>query len=581
MSSDPKAEVEISAHSRGLAAKLREARAKFGQFGAELKKNVFGKDFGSPKFFGKAGAQMLGNLGSSVVGGATSFLVDQAQDVMRFEDQLVRLQITADKTPEYMHAFAKSVRETSNETGLSADSILEASTAYVALTGDMDGAAASAKTWARVAQATGSAPADIAKAAASLKTVANIKPEEMEGVFAAMAIQGKEGAIELHDYAGQLANVLPMWMQFGKGGPNTSAVKEAGAAMQAIKHGFGGDAGETVTAQNDLLTSFRKNWKQFHHQGIEVFATDPKTGIKQLRNVLDIVRDIAKSKLAHNEPLLGKTLGGRNTAYRALVELLDGVTVKEGKALSFIDELIMKSNDTSVIGRDLETYMTSPAGKMAQAFTQVKNAIADAMTPERIAAFSKAVVSSVNFLIDAVTWVRELKDALENHEKYETNASANAIAAGYDGASAKEKRAASQKLRKEYADEGDVKVDPDASGIVAETQRAMQQGHDAKKLAADMLEQRAAREAGIRAPVFRQPIAGGVVEAVKAAQARDHEQAVKISESWAPVIRLLQSIAKTSQETAAHAAKGTKIQVDGKTVVHAYNGAKRGTRPGG
>ena len=60
MARDPKAEVEITAHSRNLAAKLREARSKFASFGSALKKEVFGPlaEDGKKGFWGKGGAQM-------------------------------------------------------------------------------------------------------------------------------------------------------------------------------------------------------------------------------------------------------------------------------------------------------------------------------------------------------------------------------------------------------------------------------------------------------------------------------------------------------------------------------------------
>jgi hypothetical protein len=63
--SNPKAEIQITAESRTLGAKLRDARAQLGKFGGELKKEVFGKKLVEKGFLGEAGAHMVGGLGAS------------------------------------------------------------------------------------------------------------------------------------------------------------------------------------------------------------------------------------------------------------------------------------------------------------------------------------------------------------------------------------------------------------------------------------------------------------------------------------------------------------------------------------
>src|SRR5262249_28710051 len=60
--STPKAEIQITAESRTLGAKLREARAQLGKFGGEIKREVFGKAI----FDGsKASAHTVSQLGAS------------------------------------------------------------------------------------------------------------------------------------------------------------------------------------------------------------------------------------------------------------------------------------------------------------------------------------------------------------------------------------------------------------------------------------------------------------------------------------------------------------------------------------
>lgn len=378
MGKDPKAEVEISAHSRGLGAKLREARAKFGSFAGELKKNVFGKDLAEKGFWSKGGAQMIGNLGSSALSSFGSALVSQGKDVLAFDEALTRLRIASGKTPEEMAAFGKSVRAASSEVGLSAADILSGAQAYVALTGDMDGASASAKVWSRVAQATGSTVTDIAQTAAALKQQMGIKPEDMERTFSALAIQGKAGAIELKDLAAQMSSIAPQWAQFA-GGKGVEGVKQLGASLQIVKRGFGGDAGETVTGLQSLLTSVVQHSKQLGKGGIQVFTTNAKTGRKEMKGVLDIVNAISDSKLAKNPTKLVKALG-RVEAYRAYVQLRDN--------RDELNKLVDLSGDASVINRDLATYTQSAAGRSKIAWAAAKNQIAESFTPERIEAFT-------------------------------------------------------------------------------------------------------------------------------------------------------------------------------------------------
>ena len=404
MARDPKAEIEISAHSRGLKARLREARAKFSTFAGELKKNVFGKDLVEKGFWSKAGASMMGNMGASAAGMIGSALVGQAKDVFAFEDSLTRLRIATGKTPEEMRAFAQSVRRTSDQVGIGAADILAGAHAYVALTGDMNGAAAMSKTFARVAQATNSQVGDIAKTAAALGQQMKIGPEEMEAMFSALAVQGKAGAIELKDLSTELSSIAPQWAQFA-GGKGVKGVRELGAAMQIVKRGFGGDAGETTTGLQSFLVSVQQHSKQLKKAGVDVFTTNAKTGKKELKGVLDIVDGIANSKLANNPTKLVKALG-RVEAYRAFIQLRDN--------RDELNRIIDVSTDAGAIQRDLDTYSQSAAGRTKIAWQKAKNEIAAAFTPERIEAFASALTKLAGVAATALSGVSKFLGGVED-----------------------------------------------------------------------------------------------------------------------------------------------------------------------
>lgn len=381
---NPVASVEIKARSNSLDAELRKARAKFHQFGDGVTDDFTrkGKKKGAG---GGAMGSLLGNVGANVLGRVEGLFEDSARSVMRYDDALVRLQIQAESTPEAMGAFSKSVRAASNATGMDAEKILGAATAYVTLTGDMKTATASTALWAKVAQATNSNVDDIAKTAAAMTQNLKVTPEEMEATFSALAIEGKKGAIELKDLASQMSTIAPMWAQFDKG-TGTRGVRELGAALQIVKRGFGGDAGETVTGLQSLLTSITKHAGKFEAHGVKVFNTD-KDGVQSMRDVYSIIDDIGKSDLAKHPEAMIKAFG-RVEAYRAYVQLHEN---KEE-----LHALNAAASDGTAIQRDFGTYMESTAGKISTSLERAKNRMAEVFTPERIDKFAAALSKAVD-----------------------------------------------------------------------------------------------------------------------------------------------------------------------------------------
>lgn len=391
MARDPKAEIEISAHSRTLGAKLREARAKFTTFGNELKRNVFGKELVGGSFLGKAGASMVGNIGARAFGAASGFLQEQAVNAYSYQDALKRLQIQSGKTAAEMSAVDAAITSSSNATGIAKSEVMDAARKYVSLTGDLDGATASVKSWARAAQASESSVADIASTAQALRDNLKIDPKDTEAAFAALITQGKEGAVELKDLAGLMSQITPLMAQFG-GGTGLGGLRELGASVQVVRKGFG-SAEETITGVQSLMTAIIKNAKNFQKAGVQVFDKDPKTGVKTLRSFKDIIAAIGESKLMKDPTKLEKAFG-RVEAFRAFLQLKDN--------RDMLDSLISKSTDVGVVQRDLDAYLSSTAGKTKTAFEQAKNSIAEAFTPERIETFAKVAVQLAKALGEIV-----------------------------------------------------------------------------------------------------------------------------------------------------------------------------------
>jgi len=381
------ARIELTASSAGVDRGLSETRRKMRQFQRDQAREAKAAERAAEKarkrFLGGArnvagGVKdgMLTGLGMDAAGGLQSF----ATDILDYEKKLTRLQITADKSPETMRAFSDSVMRASNATGIARTEILDAAAAYVALTGDMDTARGSTETWAKISAATGTKVDDIAKAAAALSQQMGITSPQMEAVFSGLAAQGKAGAIELKDLGGELAQIAPQWAMF-KDGKGAAGVAKLGAALQIVKRGFGGDAGETVTGLQSLLISLVQHAGDFEAAGVKVFDVD-KTGKKTMKDVFTIVENISKSKLVKDPEAMKKAFG-RVEAFRAYLQLSQNKQA--------LEDIVRVGGNASVIQRDFDTYMQSSAGKMEGAWTRIKNAIAEALTPERIAGFASAL----------------------------------------------------------------------------------------------------------------------------------------------------------------------------------------------
>lgn len=376
MSDARKAEVEIVASSRGLTASLRKIRSKFSSFLGEQRSSF-------NKFAGRTASSALGNFGGDLAGRGLDFLTSGFRAQAAFNDQLTRFGIAADRTPEQLAALAKGARDVSLEVGIGKDKLLAGTQQYVALTGQADEAAAAVRVFGRVAQASGSQVDDIAGTAASLRDNLKVDPKDFEAAFSALIVQGKAGSIELKDLAAELSSVAPSFAAFDKGA-GLEGMRNMGAALQVVRKGFGSSA-EAATGMRALMVSINRHSAKFEKAGIKVFNKDAATGVKTLKSFDEIVNGIADSELAKDPTLLTDAFGS-DEAKRAYDQLAQNRSL-------WID-LIDKSRDATVVQRDLARYTQSDAGKVTLAWEKAKVALADAFTPERIQAFSAAMIKA-------------------------------------------------------------------------------------------------------------------------------------------------------------------------------------------
>jgi hypothetical protein len=205
--------------------------------------------------------------------------------------------------------------------------------------------------------------------------------------------QGQAGAVELKELAGLLSSIAPQMKRFGVEG--TDALSELGGALQVVRGGFGSGS-EAVTGMQAMMNKLAANAQKFEKAGVRIFDKDPKTGAKRLRRVSELVDDISKSRLMLDPTRLQKAFGS-SEAMRAFEQL----SSPEGAKLW--RELYEQGMESNAVARDFAKYQASSAAKMEKAWSRIKNAIADELTPERIESLAK-VFSKV---ADAVGWAAD------------------------------------------------------------------------------------------------------------------------------------------------------------------------------
>lgn len=354
--------VEITADSRSLGARLREASGKIASFAASSARVVgryggasaatLGGPLLNPKFYVGMGKYV--RTGALAAGAA---LVVSAGKVRDFEEGLVRLKINADASGEAIDGVRRSVRAASSATGIGSQQILEGVSRYVDLTGDFAGATKQVMTFARVAQASDSSVADVAQNAAAMGDALKISAEDSEAAFSGMIAQGKAGSVTMKQLATELPGLAPSMAQF-KGGTGLHGLRELGAVMQVLNKRYN-SASESATAFQSLAVAVQSRAGKLGAAGVKVFDIGPD-GVKRPRDLLEIIDDIGKSALAKDPQKLYKVFG-RAEAVAALQQVL--------RLRKEVDELVKVGEDKGAVGRDLATYNESTVGK----YNKIKN----------------------------------------------------------------------------------------------------------------------------------------------------------------------------------------------------------------
>lgn len=389
--SKARAEIEITASDSRLASGLNSARSKWQTFASSIARSnhAMSSSFKMPKMVG-AGATALGNFGGSMLTRGFDKVSEAATEVRDFERSLVRFQIVAKSTPEAMRDFRTQINGISEATAISREKILAGAQAYVDITGDVKGANAQLSMFARAAQASDSDIMDIARAGAAMQDAMKLPSGEVEAALSGLINQGKEGAVTMKDFAGEMPGLLSRFARFGVLGKE--GVLQIGGMFQVVRKGFP-DAAEAATGLQAMMGGMIKHADRFHHAGVDVFDIG-KDGTKTLKPMSNIIEQIGKSKLAKDPQLLNKAFG-RGEGEQAY-QMLKG-------HVDMLRQMEEAGKDAGTVQRDLATFMTSDAGRIDGAFNKIKLTIAEVFTPDRILAFAHAMedlATSIKPLVD-------------------------------------------------------------------------------------------------------------------------------------------------------------------------------------
>lgn len=404
MATDAKrrARIELTADAGGLDRGLADASRKMRRFGRDVDK--------ATKTSSRKGGKS-GLIGAGILGGATalagqgivSALTDAAGETRSFEQNLVRLQQASGRSTAQMSRMRAAINQVSKDTGVARGDILEGTQTYVDLTGDVQGAEDALRTFGRTSAATGASMSDVSTAGAAFRE-AGVAGKDMEGVFSGLISQGKAGAVGFKDFARELSSVLPKWAQFNEG-TSEKGIAQMGASFQIARKGFG-TASEAATGLEALMGSIITHSKQIKkHLGVDVFGKGGK-----LKTFDQVINAINTSKKAGTKNI-ATAFGGNKEALQTLDMLRKAKNESDGVTNAY-EKMVSAGMDRNAVEQDFNTYMQSSSGKLEQSINNIKVALAEAFTPERIKRMVDLIERFAHGIGAVVSRIEEMRQGL-------------------------------------------------------------------------------------------------------------------------------------------------------------------------
>lgn len=398
MLTDTVAEISLIADHSRLASGLRAALNMVKDFssgasGALSKLSLAPKD---PKKGQGWASHAMGQVAGNLAMRGIDLMVDQGKSVLDFERKLTRFGIAAKQTPEQLDAIRKAARETSVATGVDANVVLDSARAYVDLAGAQNSSIEKMKILARTGQASEAEGKDLAGMMYQLTRSMKITDDQMEDTMGGLINQAKDGAIEAKQMAAEFSGMMPIFARFGVVGREGAI--QLGAMYQVTRDGFD-SASQAATGMIRLMAGFQRHASRFEAHGVHVFKPGSK---KDLRELSDILEQVKKSPLNKDIEALIKSFG-RSEAWRTF-ELL-------AEAPDRLRELEQAGRANGVVQQDLARYTESTAGRLDVAMEKMKNAFAEALTPERIEQIVEGIGSMANAMGPLMTAIGKVAGA--------------------------------------------------------------------------------------------------------------------------------------------------------------------------
>jgi len=314
---------------------------------------------------GRIAGGLVGRF-APLIGGlfAANELKKGVQETINWDKSMTDLSISSDGVVTNLAEVTDEILKVSDETGVAKEGLLGGAQAFITLTGDAKTARESLLTFGKVAKASGADMSDVTGTAAAMSQALGIGADDMEKAFSILIAGGKAGSVELKDLSKVLAQIAPLTSEF-EGGKGLSGLASTGAALQLIARGTGGNANMAVTRLQALTTALTSKATQFEKDAnVKIFEKDLATGLKQRRNLMDLVNEISKSDLAKDPSKLIKSLGSIE-AYNAYVQLVQ--TNGEWKDMA---DSTMKAND---VAEDYAKRQASRSERISSGLNRLKN----------------------------------------------------------------------------------------------------------------------------------------------------------------------------------------------------------------
>jgi hypothetical protein len=376
---------------------------------------------------GVAMGTMAGNLGTMALAGSVSAGTDLVKEANKVYEQANRISISS-RAAGGEYADPKQLTNeffdvAKNVKGITAEAAADAAAKFVSLTGDLSTARSSMKDFAIASTASGAELGDVAEAVASISTqFATTDPTEIREVLAALIYQGKAGAFELKDAAGQFQRLAASGAAFGIP-KNAQGVKTLGGLTQIARTGTGSGE-QAATAVENLLTNLKVKSDDLKKAGVKVY--DKKGNVRDLPSVLTEAISKVGGKSAEKKNAGLATIFGEQgvrainplvAKYNSTYAGTSGTDAQKTAAATAMlkaefDKAINAAGTWTDVMGDSERAQATSTAKLVAAYEEMKAAVADRVVP-RLAEFADQIAASPETIDAFVSAMGLAVDALQ------------------------------------------------------------------------------------------------------------------------------------------------------------------------